>query len=102
MHTNKRLTSLLAVSACSLLALGTTAATAATSRPVGVAKVQQAGHHPEKSKHPRHDRDRLMPVQLLSFNDFHGNLEPPTGSSGTNVVGQTIDPKTGLPVNVTQ
>ena len=21
-------------------------------------------------------------VQLLAFNDFHGNLEPPTGSSG--------------------
>lgn len=24
----------------------------------------------------------LMDIQLLSFNDFHGNLEPPTGSGG--------------------
>ena len=27
-------------------------------------------------------------VQLLSFNDYHGNLEPPSGSSGT-IAGQT-------------
>ncbi|WP_018653710.1 bifunctional metallophosphatase/5'-nucleotidase [Actinomadura flavalba] len=26
-----------------------------------------------------------VPVRLLSLNDFHGNLEPPTGSSGTAV-----------------
>ncbi|MEV0603632.1 bifunctional metallophosphatase/5'-nucleotidase [Streptomyces sp. NPDC050315] len=26
---------------------------------------------------------RTVDVQLLSFNDFHGNLEPPQGSSGT-------------------
>ncbi len=25
----------------------------------------------------------LQDIQLLSINDFHGNLEPPTGSSGT-------------------
>ncbi|GAA3497294.1 bifunctional metallophosphatase/5'-nucleotidase [Streptomyces prasinosporus] len=30
------------------------------------------GHHP----------GRYQDVQLLSFNDLHGNLEPPTGSSG--------------------
>ncbi|MFE5734046.1 bifunctional metallophosphatase/5'-nucleotidase [Streptomyces sp. NPDC056528] len=31
-----------------------------------------------------HDKGqgRLVDVQLLSFNDLHGNLEPPTGSSG--------------------
>ncbi len=28
-------------------------------------------------------RGRTVDVQLLSFNDFHGNLEPPQGSSGT-------------------
>jgi len=27
-----------------------------------------------------------MDIQLLSFNDFHGNLEPPSGSSGKVVV----------------
>ena len=26
---------------------------------------------------------RYKDVQLLAINDFHGNLEPPTGSSGT-------------------
>ncbi|MFI1970223.1 bifunctional metallophosphatase/5'-nucleotidase [Streptomyces cinnamoneus] len=30
-----------------------------------------------------HDRGRTVDVQLLSFNDLHGNLEPPQGSSGT-------------------
>jgi 2',3'-cyclic-nucleotide 2'-phosphodiesterase (5'-nucleotidase family) len=102
MHTNKRLIRLLAVSACALLALGTTAATAATTRPSGAGKVQRAGHPAQKSHHHRHHQGRLMPIQLLSFNDFHGNLEPPTGSSGTNVVGHAIDPKTGLPVSVTK
>ncbi|WP_066946234.1 bifunctional metallophosphatase/5'-nucleotidase [Streptomyces lushanensis] len=28
-----------------------------------------------------HHKDDLVKVQLLSFNDLHGNLEPPTGSS---------------------
>ncbi|GAB3442321.1 bifunctional metallophosphatase/5'-nucleotidase [Phycicoccus ginsengisoli] len=28
-----------------------------------------------------------MDIQLLSFNDFHGNLEPPSGSSGRIVTG---------------
>jgi len=29
-----------------------------------------------------HHADRYQDVQLLSFNDLHGNLEPPSGSSG--------------------
>jgi 5'-nucleotidase len=29
----------------------------------------------------------LLNIQILSFNDFHGNLEPPTGSSGRIQVG---------------
>jgi 5'-nucleotidase len=32
-----------------------------------------------------------MDIQLLSFNDFHGNLEPPSGSSGRIVTGHFID-----------
>jgi 5'-nucleotidase len=43
-----------------------------------------------------------MDIQLLSFNDFHGNLEPPTGSGGRLVVDHKIDPATGKPVDVTQ
>src|SRR3954467_9742734 len=30
-------------------------------------------------------------IQLLSFNDFHGNLEPPAGSSGRVVTGHVAD-----------
>ena len=38
-----------------------------------------------------------MDIQLLSFNDFHGNLETPSGSSGRIVTGHktVTDPKTG-------
>lgn len=36
---------------------------------------------------------RTVPVRLLALNDFHGNIEPPTGSSGRMVDenGQTVD-----------
>ncbi|WP_433437012.1 bifunctional metallophosphatase/5'-nucleotidase [Nonomuraea sp. CA-141351] len=36
---------------------------------------------------------KTVPVRLLALNDFHGNLEPPTGSSGRMVDenGQTVD-----------
>ena len=30
-------------------------------------------------------------IQLLSFNDFHGNLEPPAGSSGRIIVDHFVD-----------
>ncbi|WLW53985.1 bifunctional metallophosphatase/5'-nucleotidase [Streptomyces sp. YU58] len=36
---------------------------------------------PSKGK-PGHGSSRYQDVQLLSFNDLHGNLEPPSGSSG--------------------
>ena len=44
---------------------------------------------------------RLMDLQILSFNDFHGNLEPPGGSSGRLVTGHHLDPVTGAPVSDT-
>ncbi|MBB2909229.1 5'-nucleotidase [Streptosporangium becharense] len=36
---------------------------------------------------------KTVPVRLLSLNDFHGNLEPPTGSSGRMVdeTGATVE-----------
>ncbi|KQU67435.1 bifunctional UDP-sugar hydrolase/5'-nucleotidase [Phycicoccus sp. Root101] len=39
-----------------------------------------------------------MDIQLLSFNDFHGNLQPPSGSSGRVVTDHKLvtDPKTGV------
>jgi 2',3'-cyclic-nucleotide 2'-phosphodiesterase (5'-nucleotidase family) len=35
-----------------------------------------------------------MDIQILSFNDFHGNLEPPTGSSGRLVLDHRLDTST--------
>ena len=42
-----------------------------------------------------------MNIQVLSFNDFHGNLEPPAGSGGRVITGHALSPTTGLPVNLT-
>ncbi|MEU2772842.1 bifunctional metallophosphatase/5'-nucleotidase [Streptomyces sp. NPDC007162] len=39
-----------------------------------------SGHSGSGHGHPR--PSRYQDVQLLSFNDLHGNLEPPSGSSG--------------------
>ena len=44
----------------------------------------------------------LIDIQLLSFNDFHGNLEPPSGSSGRIITSDTYtetsttNPNTGV------
>lgn len=35
-------------------------------------------------------------IQILAVNDFHGNLEPPTGSSGTITSGTTAIPAGGV------
>lgn len=40
---------------------------------------------------------RTVDVQLLSFNDFHGNLEPPQGSSGTVEEAQPDGSKKSIP-----
>ncbi|CAL9305850.1 bifunctional metallophosphatase/5'-nucleotidase [Streptomyces sp. SudanB182_2057] len=48
-----------------------TAAALATALPADA----REEHHP-------HHPGRYQDVQLLSFNDLHGNLEPPSGSSG--------------------
>jgi 5'-nucleotidase len=42
--------------------------------PAGAAGGDRAGHG--------HGHGRTVDVQLLSFNDLHGNLEPPAGSAG--------------------
>ncbi|WP_372343698.1 bifunctional UDP-sugar hydrolase/5'-nucleotidase [Streptomyces sp. KL116D] len=54
----------------------TTAGALIAALPAGAAD----GHH-AGSGHPA-GKGRYQDVQLLSFNDFHGNLEPPAGSSG--------------------
>ena len=40
-------------------------------------------------------------IQLLSFNDFHGNLEPPSGSSGRLVLDHTLAAGATRPADVT-
>ncbi|MFJ4013074.1 bifunctional metallophosphatase/5'-nucleotidase [Streptomyces sp. NPDC090026] len=45
--------------------------------PAGAASGDRHGGH-----HGHHHGKRTVDVQLLSFNDLHGNLEPPAGSSG--------------------
>ena len=39
-------------------------------------------NHGGKGRSHGHHHGRYQEVQLLSFNDLHGNLEPPSGSSG--------------------
>lgn len=47
---------------------------------VGALVAATPGQH---GGHPGHGRpDRTVDLQLLAINDFHGNLEPPAGSSG--------------------
>jgi 5'-nucleotidase len=41
-------------------------------------------------KEPNTPNGPTMDIQLLSFNDFHGNLEAPTGSSGRIVTGHAL------------
>ncbi|MEO7448968.1 MAG: bifunctional metallophosphatase/5'-nucleotidase [Humibacillus sp.] len=49
------------------------------------------GAGPDTSKAPGKTQ---FPIQILSFNDFHGNLEPPGGSSGKIQTGLTKDDTT--------
>jgi len=42
-----------------------------------------AGAHDRGNGHGHGHPSRTVDVQLLSFNDLHGNLEPPAGSAGT-------------------
>ncbi|MEW1779653.1 bifunctional metallophosphatase/5'-nucleotidase [Streptomyces sp. NPDC086777] len=61
---------------CALLAAAAGLATVAA-----LAGALPADAHSGKG-HGHHGPGRYQDVQLLSFNDLHGNLEPPSGSSG--------------------
>ena len=80
-----------AVALVSAALLGSGAATAANAAPKAP-KTQ-----PATAGNPN-----LLGIQILSFNDFHGNLEPPTGSSGRVIVSDnyrevaTTNPTTGV------
>ncbi|GGQ25201.1 bifunctional metallophosphatase/5'-nucleotidase [Streptomyces griseomycini] len=69
----RRRTNRLLATAAGVLTAGALAAAALPgSASAGESKSRGHGHHP----------GRYQDVQLLSFNDLHGNLEPPSGSSG--------------------
>ncbi|MET8038267.1 bifunctional metallophosphatase/5'-nucleotidase [Streptomyces sp. NPDC005345] len=46
------------------------------------AAMPASAHQDDATPLHHHGNGRYQDVQLLSFNDLHGNLEPPTGSSG--------------------
>ncbi|WP_055628236.1 bifunctional metallophosphatase/5'-nucleotidase [Streptomyces hirsutus] len=86
----RRRTNRLLATAAGVLTVG--ALTAATL-PAGAASAGEGKGGTSHGLHKGHDdgkgekggkggKDRYQDVQLLSFNDLHGNLEPPTGSSG--------------------
>ena len=62
--------------AAGVAALAVAGSLFAAAQPAGADSTDRAGGADRK------DRGRTVDVQLLSFNDFHGNLEPPQGSSG--------------------
>ena len=76
-----------------------------TRRVVGVAGIAVAGvcaaaalAAPALADNGNHKSDPqgpLVNIQMLSFNDFHGNLEAPSGSSGRIVVDHAPDTKDG-------
>ncbi|MFI0963812.1 bifunctional metallophosphatase/5'-nucleotidase [Streptomyces sp. NPDC021080] len=59
-------------------------AAAASLATVGAlaAAIPASAHQDKGAPSHHHGGGRYQDVQLLSFNDLHGNLEPPTGSSG--------------------
>ncbi|MFJ8083322.1 bifunctional metallophosphatase/5'-nucleotidase [Streptomyces sp. NPDC096205] len=69
-HHRRRRTYRLLAAAAGLATVGALAAALP-----GVANADEDGYAGKQSS-------RYQDVQLLSFNDFHGNLEPPTSSSG--------------------
>lgn len=66
--------------------IGALAATVAASALL-VSTLGQATAHPGRHKPPK---PRTVPVQVLSFNDYHGQLEVPAGTSAT--LGAAEDP----------
>ncbi|MEV6885999.1 MULTISPECIES: bifunctional metallophosphatase/5'-nucleotidase [unclassified Streptomyces] len=73
----RRRTSRLLVAAATVVTAGALAAAALP------ASASAGGHDRGHGGHGHgHGQGRYQDVQLLSFNDLHGNLEPPAGSSG--------------------
>lgn len=66
-----------------LLALAAGVATVSALAALPAGAHDRGNGHGSTSGHGHGQQSRTVDVQLLSFNDLHGNLEPPAGSSGT-------------------
>ncbi|MCX2927515.1 bifunctional metallophosphatase/5'-nucleotidase [Streptomyces sp. NEAU-W12] len=77
----RRRTNRLLAAAAGVLTVG---ALTAAALPAGAASADGGRGGTSHGHHEGHKggKGRYQDVQLLSFNDLHGNLEPPTGSSG--------------------
>ena len=86
----------LAVTAAAAAALTLSSATALASNPA-------SSGDSSADRHGRRHHARETQIQLLSFNDLHGNLEPPAGSGGRITTGYTessTTPPAALPTTV--
>lgn len=92
----RRVVAVLGAAAC----LGATLTVAAGNSSAASSRGGDDKHHPDKQ---HSSNGPTLPIQILAFNDFHGNLEPPSGSSGTVVSGLPtgLNPVTGAPVDTT-
>nr|WP_202917965.1 bifunctional metallophosphatase/5'-nucleotidase [Streptomyces taklimakanensis] len=70
----------LTAAAAGLLAVGALGAAAPAATAHGALE-KAPGKHDGHGGHDEH-HGRTVDLQVLAINDFHGNLEPPTGSSG--------------------
>ncbi len=68
----------------------------------GTGLVMTGGTSQADSRHSHaNSRHSTTNIQILSFNDFHGNLEPPAGSSGRVTTGYTLTPPATAPLATT-
>lgn len=78
-----------AAAMCSALVLSSTPSVASPGKPDHPqhGSHQKHGDHKKHGGHKKHGHhkkhDSTVPVRLIGFNDLHGNLEPPSGSSGS-------------------
>ncbi len=93
----RRLARVLAVTSAAALAVTMSSGSALAG---GHDHGRDHGHGHEHGHEHGHGKPKptTTQIQLLSFNDFHGNLEAPGGSGGRLTTGYTEvqDPKTGL------
>src|SRR4051795_10117510 len=93
----------LAVTAAAAAALTLSSASALASNPAASSGRDDSSADGRADRHDRRHHARETQIQLLSFNDLHGNLEPPAGSSGritTGYVESTTTPPAAVPTTV--